>query len=179
LNTGVTFSSAPSTVLSEKADNIEYQLQERIPFTPFPDKIVGDIFDELGDLYATQQSIELAYIAYDFSLQYDNSDRFGAKKKMETLLPLLRKNKIPVPSWRSHYINRAQSEAVTKIATEVVDKISSYKEGDTKTFIDALDTFTGAKARREREKRQRTWYIIGGVALIGVLGVFVYRSRRK
>jgi tetratricopeptide (TPR) repeat protein len=183
LNTGVTFDAKASDILYDKAYDVEYQLQERIPFTPAPDKIMGNVFDELGDLYATQQSIELAYIAYDFSLRYDPADPYGVKKKMDSLKSLLEKNKIPIPSWKQHYYNRElsklQSDITEKVITTIADGDKLKKTTDAVT--DLWDTISGEKARREKEKRRKqNLLLIGGslVALLSVLGYFRYKKQR-
>jgi tetratricopeptide (TPR) repeat protein len=181
LNTGVTFNSKQSDSLSAKAWNIEYQLQERVPFTPFPDKILGNVFDELGDLYATQQSIELAYIAYDFSLQYDPADNYGTVKKMEELRPLLKKNKIPVPNWKQHYYNREQSKLQSEIVEKVITTIANTDSltKTVNTVKNIWDTLSGEKARRERQHRQTILYSCLGAAAVLLIGFIAYRKTKK
>lgn len=171
LNTGVNFNSPQKAELFDQAEDAEYQLQERVPFTPFPDQLLANVFDELGDLYATQQSIELAYIAYDFSLENDPADPYGVKAKMEQLKPLLRKNKIPIPSWKEHYYNRRLS----KMQAQVVSKLINTVTGDKPS---PGEEEAAVKARQERQRRNR-FFLFGGIGLAAVLMAFVVYSTRK
>jgi tetratricopeptide (TPR) repeat protein len=102
LNTGITLSSPRADSFFRKIMQIQYQLEERVPFTPFPDPILANVFNELGDLYSVQTSIESANVAYGFSMQYDPSDSYGAKAKMEKLQPKLKKHKARF-TWQTFY----------------------------------------------------------------------------
>lgn len=181
LGTGVNFDSKESASLNDKAWHVEYQLQERIPFTPFPDALLANVFDELGDLYATQQSVELAYVAYDFALRNDATDHFGVKAKMEALKPILKKNKIAVPTWKQHYYNRKLSKLQAEIAEEVVDFIT--KPGNTKDSFEGItgliNRFTGRNKEQEARNRRNNLIIAGSVILLGFAGIFMYTRRKR
>jgi len=181
LGTGVSFDSKESENLNNKAWHVEYQLKERIPFTPFPDAILANVFDELGDLYATQQSVELAYVAYDFALRNDSADHFGVKTKMEALKPILRKNKIGIPSWKGHYYNRQLSKLQAEIAEEVLkvltnpDKAKDSIEG----IMGLIDRFTGRNKEQEARNRRNNLILAGTIVLAGFAGMLIYTRRKK
>lgn len=181
LGTGVNFDSKESEILNEKTWDVEYQLQERIPFTPFPDALLANVFDELGDLYATQQSVELAYIAYDFSLRNDSADHFGVKAKMEALKPILKKNKIPIPSWKQHYFNRKLSKLQAEIAEEVFNQVTDPEKlkKTTEGVNELIGIFSGRNKEREARNRRNNLIIAGSVILIGFAGIFMYTRRKK
>jgi tetratricopeptide (TPR) repeat protein len=183
LHTGVNFNSKESEALSEKIYDIEYQLEERVPFTPFPDKILGNVFDELGDLLATQESMELAYAMYDFSLKYDPADNYGAAKKMEELKPLLIKNKLVPLGWKSYYYNRELSQIQAEVTEEVITVIANPDSVSKKIggFKSMVDVFTGEKARREKEKKRRQLFLFAGIgiAAAAVIGFALYKKRKK
>jgi tetratricopeptide (TPR) repeat protein len=181
LGTGVTFDSKESGILNDKAWHVEYQLRERVPFTPFPDPLLANVFDELGDLYATQQSVELAYIAYDFSLRYDSADHYGVKAKMEALKPVLKKNKIPIPSWKQHYYNQELSKLQAEITEEVINQLSDPEK--LKKTTDAVqgmvDSFSGRDRRLEEEKRRKNLILAGITVLSGLGGILFFTLRKK
>lgn len=181
LGTGVNFDSKESEILNEKTWHVEYQLQERIPFTPFPDALLANVFDELGDLYATQQSVELAYVAYDFAQRNDSADHFRVKAKMEALKPILKKNKIAIPSWKQHYYNRKLSKLQAEITEEVVDFIT--KPGNGKDSFEGItgliDRFTGRNKEQEARNRRNNLIIAGSVILLGFAGIFMYIRRKN
>lgn len=181
LGTGVNFDSKESASLNDKTWHVEYQLQERIPFTPFPDALLANVFDELGDLYATQQSVELAYIAYDFSLRNDSVDHFGVKAKMVALKPILKKNKIPIPSWKQHFFDRKLSKLQAEIAEEVIKQVTDPEKlkNTTNGITGLIDTFSGRDKEQEARNRQNNLIIAGSVILIGVAGIFFYTQRKK
>lgn len=182
LNTGASFSSPFSEILSSKTGDIEYQLQERVPFTPYPDAIMGNVFDELGDLYATQQSIELAYMAYDFSLLYDSSDRYTVRDKMKVLQPLLAEHHIPLPSWRDNYLSRT-GKKITASAIDIAEKQlndKNIREGQA-AIGNLWDNLSGARQRRkQKEERRRAWLMVAGLVLVsGITITGLYRRQRK
>lgn len=175
LQTGVTAGSAISDDLVNKALDIEYQLKERVPFTPFPDAILANVFNELGDLLATQLSVEHAYIAYDFALQYGAVEQYGVQQKMDELKRMLRKEKIILPSWRAYYHNRQSEknindvvETVTKVVAENKDIVSGF-----------YDQYKERQREKERIKRRNNLLIGGGAFLVAITGFFVWMRRKK
>jgi len=181
LGTGVKFDSKEAEILNDQAWDVEYQLQERVPFTPFPDALLANVFDELGDLYATQQSVELAYIAYDFALRNDSADHFGVKSKMETLKPILKKNKIPVPSWKEHYYNRKLSKIQSEITEEIVKQLTNPEKlkETTETITELVDGFSGRNKQKEAKNRENNLILAGSIILAGFAGIFVYTRLKK
>lgn len=181
LGTGVTFVSKESESLNTKVWDVEYQLQERIPFTPFPDALLANIFDELGDLYATQQSVELAFVAYDFALRNDSADHYGVKAKMEALKPILKKNKIPIPSWKQHYYNRKLSKLQAEIAENVVEFVTNPEKAkdSIEGIIGLINRFTGRDPEKEARERRNKLILAGSIMLTGLAGIFIYTRRKK
>jgi tetratricopeptide (TPR) repeat protein len=178
LNTGVHFNSKGNETLENKIWQIEYQLKERVPFTPFPDKLLANVFDELGDLYATQESAELAYMAYDFSLQYDPADLYGIQKKMEELKAILKKQKTKIPSWKQYYYNRELNRPESKITSEVIANPDSL-EKKVGGFKSMIDTLTGAEARREKERKRKLTLFLTGIGTVVVFGIGYAIFKRK
>jgi tetratricopeptide (TPR) repeat protein len=181
LGTGVKFDSQEAEILNDQAWDVEYQLQERIPFTPFPDALLANIFDELGDLYATQQSVELAYIAYDFALRNDSSDHFGVKAKMEALKPVLKKNKIPVPSWKEHYYNRRLDKLQAEITDEAKEQVTNPEKvkDTTEGKEDIIDSRPGRNKELEARNRKNNLILAGSIILAGFAAIFIYTRLRK
>lgn len=181
LGTGVKFDSKETETLNDQAWDVEYQLQERIPFTPFPDALLANVFDELGDLYATQQSVELAYISYDFALRNDSSDHFGVKAKMEALKPVLKKNKIPVPSWKEHYYNRQLSKIQSEITEEVIEQLTNPEKlkKTTEAIKEMVDGFSGRNKEKEAKNRQNNLILAGSIILAGFAAIFIYTRLKK
>ncbi len=181
LNTGVSFKSKNNSALGQKIWHIEYQLHERVPFTPFPDKLLANVFDELGDLYATQESAEMAYMAYDFSLKYDPADNYAATQKMEELKAILKKQKTKIPSWKNYYYNRKLSKIQAEIADEVINTVANPEKLEKKIggFKSMVDVLTGEKARREKKRRQKNIIIGSSAAVLLLAGVIGYIRKRK
>lgn len=181
LATGVNFDSKESETLNEKTWHVEYQLQERIPFTPFPDALLANVFDELGDLYATQQSVELAYIAYDFALRNDSADHFGVKAKMEALKPILKKNKIPIPSWKQHYYNRKLSKLQAEITEDIVSFVTNPEKAhdSVEGIIGLINRFAGQNKEQEARNRRNNLLLAGSILLIGFAGILFCTRRKK
>lgn len=181
LGTGVTFDSKESETLDDKTWDVEYQLQERIPFTPFPDALLANVFDELGDLYATQQSVELAYVAYDFALRNDSADHYGVKAKMEALKPILRKNGIAIPSWKQHYYNRKLSKLQAEITEDIVEFVTNpaNSKDSIEGIIGLINRFTGRDAEKEARERRNRLIWAGSILLAGLAGIFIYSHRKK
>jgi hypothetical protein len=165
LGTGVHFSSATSGMFSKYASEIEYQLHERIPFTPFPDKLIANVFNEWGDLLATQRSVEHANIAYQLSLVNDKTDPYGVQSKMDSLKVIFTKRKIKVPDWTGYYIDRNGNPVSEESFTQTnVKRPAAYiRGGNTKAT-------------------NKTMIYILAIActlLVGYLAVYLYRQRLR
>lgn len=181
INTGITLSSPEDTKTFEKIRHIKYQLQERVPFTPMPDLIVANIFDELGDLCATQRSIEHAYLAYEFALRYYPSDPFQVKKKMEQLQPLLAKSKSGVPSWQKHLKSYATdgsaSESTNNTSSQIQREIGAILTNKDKV-ADLLDEF-GVRKKEPERSNKKLWIIGGILAFVPLCGVYIFWLNKK
>lgn len=172
LGTGVTFSSPKADSFDRWTYHVEYQLEERVPFTPFPDKLLANVFNEWGDLFATQQSVKHAYIAYQFSLINDERDPYGVQSKLDWIKAMLKKNKIKAQDWNHYYLNRdgrpAGKESFKKI--EGIGITNTEGKGDS----------TRATRGGNTKKTNKTLiYILAGACalLVGYLGYYLYRQK--
>ncbi len=175
LQTGVTLMSPISKALTEKAWDIEYQLQERVPFTPFPDAILASVFNELGDLYATQLSIKHAYVAYEFALQYGGDDQYNIQQKKEELKPLLRKEKIAIPSWRTYYHSRKLENDVKNVV-----ETGSIVLDNTKGIVsDIYNIYKENEREKQRIKERNNLLISAAAFLIAIIVLIIWMKRKK
>jgi hypothetical protein len=91
------------SILSKSIDSlyhIQYQLQERIPFTPVPDLLMANILSETGELFAKEKSVIGGYVYYHIGLKYDPQDHYNFRKKIIELRASIQKLKLEVPSDR-------------------------------------------------------------------------------
>jgi LPXTG-motif cell wall-anchored protein len=91
--------------------HITYQLQERIPFTPAPDRLMARLLKEYADLIAREFSIESAFTAYQMALVYDPADADGNRQKLSELTPLLKKAGIWEPDLAYYFPADPQAAA--------------------------------------------------------------------
>ncbi|MBS1638166.1 MAG: tetratricopeptide repeat protein [Bacteroidetes bacterium] len=84
--------------LSDKQKNdslvlqqLSIQLQERVPFTPAPDPMLADLFNDLGDLSANVKSIEYARAYYLISQKYYGNPSPAIGEKIKAMEKLMRK----------------------------------------------------------------------------------------
>jgi tetratricopeptide (TPR) repeat protein len=83
--------------------HITYQLQERIPFTPAPDRLMARLLKEYADLLARELSMESAFTAYQMALVYDPADADGNRRKLRELSPRLKKAGIAEPDLEYYF----------------------------------------------------------------------------
>ena len=93
--------------------DIEYQLKERIPFTPDKDLLIANILNELGDMLKLHVSIKNAYVAYRMALEYDPEDRYQIKAKLEDLLPTFKKFEFKESVFLEHFPPKEEYEERT------------------------------------------------------------------
>jgi tetratricopeptide (TPR) repeat protein len=74
------------------ADQLLIQVQERFPFTPFPDKIMADLFYDLGNCFTETKSLRYAERFYEISYKYYRGDESRAKEKIGLVQQLKIKN---------------------------------------------------------------------------------------
>ncbi len=132
--------------------HITYQLQERIPFTPAPDRLMARLLKEYADLLARELSIESAFTAYQMALVYDPADGDGNRRKLGELSPLLKKAGIYEPD------------------------LEYYFPTDPQAAIQG-EASAGARAKAAPGSQFPYGYALGGGALL--LGGIFYFSRRR
>lgn len=174
LGTGVTFSSPKADSFDRWASHVEYQLQERVPFTPFPDRLLANVFNEWGDLLATQQSVKVAHIAYQFSLINDESDPYGVKSKLDWLKAMMKKNKMKADDWNDHYFTRDYKPAPIRSEEEFTNDVLPFT-------TDSAKTTTTIRGTEEEKSSKTLIYILAGACtlLLGYLGIYFYRQKRS
>ncbi|MBD0254239.1 MAG: hypothetical protein ICV83_00860 [Cytophagales bacterium] len=96
--------------------HITYQLQERIPFTPAPDRLMARLLNEYADLLARELSMESAFTAYQMALVYDPADADGNRRKLSELTPLLKKAGIAEPDLEYYFPTDPQAAASREAA---------------------------------------------------------------
>lgn len=173
LGTGVQFSSARSEKYFQYASQVEYQLQERVPFTPFPDKLLANVFNEWGDLLATQQSIAVANIAYQFALINDESDPYDVKSKLDWIKAMMKKNKMPITDWTEYYTDRNGNPAGKESFKKIAEAMPATK-GDNATKPAAYIRGGNTKGTN------KTFIYILAIActlLVAYLAVYLYRQK--
>jgi tetratricopeptide (TPR) repeat protein len=79
------------------AGNVDYQLKERIPFTPSPDIMMAKILQEYGDYLADSISIKAAYLIFDLGKEYDSNNYYNFQNKIDSLIPYFKKYNESVP----------------------------------------------------------------------------------
>ncbi len=154
----------------EISSHINYQLQERIPFTPAPDSLMAKILQEYGDFLANNVSIKGAYVAYEVGMDYDKSNLLNLKEKRDALLPLFKKYKEAVPKTGNYYIDnivQTIDEQKGKIVTTLLDKGLSY--------------FEEKEKQRQREKRNRIIFIslTSFIAVCGATFFIAKKAKKK
>jgi tetratricopeptide (TPR) repeat protein len=133
--------------------HITYQLQERIPFTPAPDRLMARLLKEYADLLARELSIESAFTAYQMALVYDPADADGNRQKLSELSPLLKKAGIHEPDLEYYFPTDPHAAANGKISA-------------------------GATAKFAGNSLFSYGYALGGSALLVGGMFFLYRRRR-
>lgn len=140
----------------ERADSVNdvlYQLEERIPFTPVPDPLLASVLNEVAAAIALEHSITEGYILYYMALQYDPADGYGAQQKMRELSELFKKYKVsnvPDAAKLERHFPRLESDPPFQLA--------------------------GVKATDPAPVS--TWYYwLGGAVLLCAAGFFFFKRR--
>jgi tetratricopeptide (TPR) repeat protein len=111
------------------ATDIEYQLQERIPFTAPPNVMIAKILQEYGDFLADSISIKAAYLIYDLGKEYDTNNYYNFPLKIDSLLPYFKKYDEAIPVLNNHYLDpiiQHVKDSSVQIATSLLDKGFNY-----------------------------------------------------
>ncbi len=154
---------------SSIASEIQYQLQERIPFTPAPNVMMAKILQEYGDFLADNVSIKGAYIIYEMGMQYDANNVLNLSLKRDALKPYFKKYKEKIPFTGNYYLDAAIKTVdnnKVEIATSLLEK--------------GLNYFNEQEEKRKQQARQRQYLIFGGIGLTILLsGLFIYKKTKQ
>ena len=156
----------PATAI---ADDVSYQLQERIPFTPAPNLLIAKVMQELGDFLADSVSIKGAYVIYETGMDYDRENVLNLAKKRDDLKPYFKKYKEKIPFSGIYYLDAA---------IQVAD--NNKIEMATSVLENGLNYFKNQEEKRKQAARQKQYFIYGGIGLVALLtGLFFYKRRRQ
>lgn len=149
------------------AAEIDYQLKERIPFTPAPNLMMAKILQEFADYLADSVSIKAAYLFYEMGKDYDRQNVLQLDKKKEGLTPYFKKYKEAVPVLNNYYVDgiiQTVDDNKVNIVSSLLEKGLGYlKEKD---------------EEEKRRQKQKQLFLAGGifVLLAGVV-FFILRKR--
>jgi tetratricopeptide (TPR) repeat protein len=150
------------------AHEIQYQLEERIPFTKAPDLLMAKILQEYAGFLADSISLKGSYVIYDMAMDYDRNDVLKLKEKRDALKPYFKKYGESIPVTGIYYIDRmipVDDNDKINAAVNLLDKgLSYFKEQDEK---------------RKREAQQKKYLIWGGSGILVLAGIFIFLKRRK
>ncbi len=150
------------------AADINYQLQERIPFTPAPNSMMAKILQEFADYLADSVSIKAAYLFYEMGMDYDRQNVLQLDKKRDALIPFFKKYKEAVPVTKNYYadaIIQTVEENKGNIASSLLEKGLSYlKEKE---------------EEEKRSRRQKQLLLSGGIFVLVAGGAFFIFKRKK
>ena len=149
----------------EIADEVSYQLKERIPFTPAPNLVMAKVLQEFADLLADSISIKGAYLIYSIGMDYDRNNVLSLVEKRDALLPYFKKYHETVPQTGVYYLDKilpVDNEGKVKAAVTLVENGFNY--------------FSDQKKKREEEESRKKYLIFGGLGLAGsfAVGLFLY-----
>lgn len=150
------------------ANQVRYQLEERIPFTPSPNLMMAKILQEYGDYLADSITIRGAYVIYEIGMDYDKDGVLKLAERRDALKPYFKKYGEAIPVTGDHYLDKYITEIDNNKATIAS---SIIKKG--------FDYFNGEEDRREEEKQRKYW-LLGGLGLAAlILGIFFYRRKKQ
>jgi len=117
------------------AQQIRYQLQERIPFTPAPNLIMAKIMQEYGDYLADSISIKGAYVMYEIGMDYDRDNVLKLSERRDALKPYFKKYNEAIPVTGNYYLDNAISaidDNKVAIASKLLEKGVDYFNSEVK-----------------------------------------------
>jgi len=150
------------------AAEIEYQLQERIPFTPAPDLMMAKILQEYGNFLADSISLSGAYIMYEIAMDYDRDNVLNLGKSRDALIPYLKKYGETVPQTGIYYLDRILP---VDNAGKVNAAVNILKVG--------YDYFSEQEQKRKEAERRRQYFTWGGISVAVILIGLLFFKRRK
>jgi tetratricopeptide (TPR) repeat protein len=146
------------------AGHINYQLEERIPFTPAPDPLMAKVLQEFGDFLADSLSISGAYVIYEIGMDYDKANLYKMKEKREALIPYFTKYGEVIPRSDVYYV-----EAVSPIIEKNTQEESQNGPGDVQK----------RQKVRERKRVQNAYIIIGSLLFVCIPVYMLYKRTKK
>jgi hypothetical protein len=75
-----------SKELEKLANDVAYQLHERLQFTPAKDPIVADLLFDLGNLVAVSKSVEYAVPVYELALKYGPTNPVLVAQRRDSMI---------------------------------------------------------------------------------------------
>jgi tetratricopeptide (TPR) repeat protein len=151
------------------AAEIEYQLQERIPFTQAPNLMMAKMLQEYGDFLADSISLSGAYVMYEIAMDYDRENILKLTKSRDALIPYLKKYGEKPPQTGVYYIDRilpVDNEGKVKAAVTILEK--------------SFDYFSDREKKRKGEAQQKQYFIFGSIGLaVLIAGIFFYKKRKQ
>jgi tetratricopeptide (TPR) repeat protein len=173
LNLGILKPSDKSTEMYrrniELIFQIKYQLAERIPFTQVPNLLLANVLNELGDILAIEYSISEAFIIYKMGLEYDPSDTYLIKPKVDKVTKTLEEFNHEIPDDLFLYYFPPTDSTPPVSYTERFSYTSPEKQ--MKRVLKFQDEQTTNK------KSNTTLYWLIGIVVLG--STFIYQIRRK
>ena len=149
--------SSREHVSSSAATDIQYQLSERIPFTPVPNLLLAKVLDEYAGWLAKHHSITGAYLMYDIATDYDTANILHVQESRTAIHKLIEKYKAEVPVKTKYYFDPNEEEEVAVVKPVVTDPVALVPKKETGGI---------------------TAWVLGGMVLVGV-GVWSWRKYRN
>jgi tetratricopeptide (TPR) repeat protein len=150
------------------ASDIDYQLQERIPFMPAPNSLIAKILQEYGDYLADSVSIKAAYLIYDLGKEYDLNNYYNFSNKKDSLLPYFKKYKEEIPVLNNYYLDpiiQHIKDSSVQIASSFLDK--------------GLNYFKEKEKEKKRKENVRNILFISILLLVLFLLSLLFWKRKK
>lgn len=153
---------------SAVADELTYQLEERIPFTPAPNIMMAKVLQEFGDYLADSISLKAAYLMYDIGMDYDRKNILQLAQKRDALVPYFKKYHEVIPVLNNYYLDpivQIVKDDPVQVASSVVEKGFNY--------------FKEQEERKKEKERRKTMFIGVGISAIALLILFLFFKNRK
>jgi hypothetical protein len=135
--------------VQDLANQIEFQLREKMYFIKPENKIVGQLLFQLADLYSVSVYIVNAIGTYLLAKQYDPNLKSIIDKRLGKIKQILNPDEI-----------QFMDSITTEAEVDSVEKINVTKKKEYPVFI-------------EKKPSYFVWYIFGGLVLMIMIGVCV------
>ncbi|MGG9964703.1 tetratricopeptide repeat protein [Ferruginibacter sp. SUN106] len=153
---------------STVADELSYQLVERIPFTPAPNIMMAKVLQEFADFLSDSVSIKAAYLIYEIGMDYDRNNILQLAQKRDALVPYFKKYHEVIPVLNNYYLDPVAQiikDDPAKIASTVLEKGFNY--------------FKDQEERRAAKERQKNIFIVLGISIAVLSGLFIYKRKKQ